>query len=82
MINLTSRKTEEDMKEIKNLEERLNSRKMGRIQNILDNSFDDSYLGEDVKRIQGIDHIHDNISQHFGGGKRKKHKLLKYVYSN
>ena len=82
MINLTSRKTEEDMKEIKDLEERLNSRKMGRIQNILDNSFDESYQGEDVKRIQGIDHIHDNISQHFGGGKRKKHKLLKYVYSN
>ncbi len=82
MINLTSRKTEEDMKEIKGLEERLNSRKMGRIQNILDNSFDDSYQDEDVKRIQGIDHIHDNISQHFGGGKRKKHKLLKYVYSN
>jgi len=82
MINLTSRKTEEDMKEIKDLEERLNSRKMGRIQNILDNSFDETYPDEDVKRIQGIDHIHDNISQHFGGGKRKKHKLLKYVYSN
>jgi len=82
MMNMVTRKTDADMEEIENLEKNLNSRKMGRIQNILDNSFDDSYPDQEVKRIQGIDDIHSNISQHLGGDKVKKHKLLKYVYSN
>lgn len=84
MINLVTRKTDEDMNTIKEIEEKLHSRKMKKINNVLQNSFDESYNDarhlKDAARIKGVEGLPDNISK-FLGGKRRKQKLLKYLYN-
>ena len=84
MINLVTRKTDEDMNTIKEIEEKLHSRKMKKIHNVLQNSFDESYNDarhlKDAARIKGVEELPDNISK-FLGGKRRKQKLLKYLYN-
>ena len=84
MINLVTRKTDEDMNTIKEIEEKLNSRKMKKIHNVLQNSFDESYEDarhlKDATRIKGVEGLPDNISK-FLGGKRRKQKILKYSYN-
>ena len=84
IINLVTRKTDEDMNTIKEIEEKLHSRKMKKIHNILQNSFDESYNDarhlKDAARIKGVEGLPDNISK-FLGGKRRKQKLLKYLYN-
>tara|TARA_B100000614_G_scaffold224455_1_gene213349 strand:+ start:12649 stop:14946 length:2298 start_codon:yes stop_codon:yes gene_type:complete len=84
IINLVTRKTDEDMNTIKEIEEKLHSRKMKKIHNILQNSFDESYNDarhlKDAARIKGVEGLPYNISK-FLGGKRRKQKLLKYLYN-
>ena len=84
MINLVTRKTDEDMNTIKEIEEKLHSRKMKKIHNVLQNSFDESYEDarhlKDAARIKGVEGLPDNISK-FLGGKRRKQKILKYLYN-
>ena len=59
MINLVTRKTDEDMNTIKEIEEKLHSRKMKKINNVLQNSFDESYNDarhlKDAARIKGVE---------------------------
>ena len=84
IINLVTRKTDEDMNTIKEIEEKLHSRKMKKIHNVLQNSFDESYNDarhlKDAARIKGVEGLPYNISK-FLGGKRRKQKLLKYLYN-
>lgn len=80
--NATKVRSIEDEKQIVELEKELNLRKLGLVQSVIDNSFDDSY--RDVGGVRNMaqnEDVQNLISQYYGG-KRKSNKLLRYVYSN
>ena len=81
--NATTVRSIEDEKQIVELEKELNSRKLGLVQSVIDNSFDDSYndMGGVRRNIEQNEDVQNLISQYYGG-KRKSNKLLRYVYSN
>lgn len=81
--NATRVRSIEDEKEIVELEKELNSRKLGLVQNVIDNSFDDSYIdvGGVRRNMEQNEDVQNLISQYYGGRSKSK-KLLRYVYSN
>tara|TARA_B100001094_G_scaffold56468_1_gene51935 strand:- start:354 stop:2960 length:2607 start_codon:yes stop_codon:yes gene_type:complete len=81
--NATTVRSIEDEKKIAELEQELNSRKLGLVQSVIDNSFDDSYIdvGGVRRNMEQNEDLQRAISQ-FYGGKSKSNKLLRYVYSN
>ncbi len=81
--NATKVRSIEDEKQIVELEKELNLRKLGLVQSVIDNSFDDSYIdvGGVRRNMEQNEDVQNLISQYYGG-KRKSNKLLRYVYSN
>ena len=81
--NATTVRSIEDEKQIVELEKELNSRKLGLVQSVIDNSFDDSYndMGGVRRNMEQNEDVQNLISQYYGG-KSKSNKLLRYVYSN
>ena len=81
--NATTVRSIEDDKQIVELEKDLHLRKLGLVQSVIDNSFDDAY--RDVagvrRNMEQNEDVQNLISQYYGG-KRKNNKLLRYVYSN
>ena len=80
--NATTVRSIEDEKQIVELEKDLHLRKLGLVQSVIDNSFDDSYIDVGgVRNMAQNEDVQNLISQYYGG-KRKSNKLLRYVYSN
>ena len=80
--NATTVRSIEDEKQIVELEKELNSRKLGLVQSVIDNSFDDSYDMGGVRRTMGQNEDVQNLIGQYYGGRNKSNKLLRYVYSN
>ena len=80
--NATTVRSIEDEKQIVELEKELNFRKLGLVQSVIDNSFDDSYDMGGVRRNIGQNEDVQNLIGQYYGGKSKSNKLLRYVYSN
>ena len=87
--NATTLRTIEDEKQIVVLEKELNSRKLGLVQSVIDNSYNDSYIdvggvrlrSPTVRNMEQNEDVQNLISQYYGG-RSKSNKLLRYVYSN
>ena len=80
--NATTVRSIEDEKQIVELEKDLHLRKLGLVQSVIDNSFDDSYIDVGgVRNMAQNEDVQNLISQYYGG-KSKSNKLLRYVYSN
>jgi len=87
--NATTLRTIEDEKQIVVLEKELNSRKLGLVKSVIDNSYNDSYIdvggvrlrSPTVRNMEQNEDVQNLISQYYGG-RSKSNKLLRYVYSN
>ena len=80
--NATTVRSIEDEKQIVELEKDLHLRKLGLVQSVIDNSFDDSYIDVGgVRNMAQNEDVQNLISQYYGG-RSKSNKLLRYVYSN
>ena len=87
--NATTVRSIEDEKQIVVLEKELNSRKLGLVKSVIDNSYNDSYIdvggvrlrSPTVRNMEQNEDVQNLISQYYGG-RSKSNKLLRYVYSN